>query len=127
VYGVAVAGLATVRALVDRNIDVVAVDDQPTPAKSTALANLGLDLLSTPNDTELAALIDSCDIVVPAPGVPEGHRVVRAAHEAGRRVATELDLAYDWESIRAASSVSLGVDRRSSPKLASAVDLAGVG
>ncbi|MEY3091225.1 MAG: UDP-N-acetylmuramoylalanine--D-glutamate ligase [Actinomycetota bacterium] len=100
VYGVAVAGLATVRALVDRNIDVVAVDDQPTPAKSTALANLGLDLLSTPNDTELAALIDSCDIVVPAPGVPEGHRVVRAAHEAGRRVATELDLAYDWESTR---------------------------
>ena len=59
VYGVAVAGLATVRALVDRNIDVVAVDDQPTPAKSTALANMGLDLLSTPNDTELAALVVS--------------------------------------------------------------------
>jgi len=100
VYGVAVAGLATVRALVDRDIDVVAVDDQPTPAKTTALAALGIDLRATPDDVELDAMIAASTVVVPAPGVPESHRVVRAARKVGRRVATELDLAYDWESTR---------------------------
>lgn len=95
VYGVAVAGLATVRALVDRNVDVVAVDDQPTPAKSSALAAMGIELRTTPDDVELDAMIAASTVVVPAPGVPESHRVVRAAQRIGRRVATELDLAYD--------------------------------
>ncbi|MBU3688282.1 MAG: UDP-N-acetylmuramoyl-L-alanine--D-glutamate ligase [Acidimicrobiales bacterium mtb01] len=100
VYGVAVAGLATVRALVDRNVDVVAVDDQPSPTKSSALAAMGVELRAAPDDVELGSLIAACDVVVPAPGVPESHRVVLAAQKAGRRIATELDLAYDWESTR---------------------------
>ena len=100
VYGVAVAGLATVRALVDRNVEVIAIDDNPNTDRTAALASLGVELLGVPDDVELDALISSSTVVVPAPGVPESHRVISSARRLGRRLATELDLAYDWEQER---------------------------
>jgi UDP-N-acetylmuramoylalanine--D-glutamate ligase len=100
VYGLAVAGEATARALLSRGIEVVAADDTATPARLQLAAALGIELAIEPRDADLDALVERCDVVVPAPGVPESHRLFAAAHARGRRIVSELELAYDWEQQR---------------------------
>lgn len=100
VYGIAVAGLATLRALTRRGIDAVAVDDVVTDSKRRAVRELGVDLVEAPDERRLAELIDGADVVAPAPGVPETHPVIDIALARGRRIVTELDLAYEWERNR---------------------------
>ncbi len=101
VYGLAVAGEATVRALQARGYEVVVVDDDPSPARAERARELGLELVAGPlADDDLAALVRSSSVVVPAPGVPERHRVVRTAHAVGVPLRSEIDLAYEWEQAR---------------------------
>jgi UDP-N-acetylmuramoylalanine--D-glutamate ligase len=101
VYGIGVAGMATVRALTRRNIDLIAVDDATEDTRRDELQRLGVDLVEAPSSSTLEDLVSRSTMVAPAPGVPESHPVVAAARRAGRRVVTELDLAYEWESARA--------------------------
>lgn len=100
VYGAAVAGLATLRALVARDYDVVVVDDSISPAKEAAVAAAGADLLPQPSSAELARLLGSCDFVAPSPGIPETHPVIVEALARSIPLRSELDLAYEWESER---------------------------
>lgn len=100
VYGLGVAGSATVRALVRRGVDVVAVDDAVTETQRAETTRLGVELIASPDDDLLDALVKASTMVAPAPGVPESHRVVEAARRVGRRLVTELDLAYEWERVR---------------------------
>lgn len=100
VYGVGVAGLATARALVRRGFDVVAIDDRVDPAKSAALAALGIELRPQPESAELERMVASSAFVAPAPGVPENHPVVDMARRHDIALTSELDLAYDWERSR---------------------------
>src|SRR5687768_6337509 len=100
VYGLAVAGAATVRAMARRGIDVVAVDDTDTPARRELASELGVELHIAPDDSALGTLVAESEVVVPAPGVPEDHRVMHAARVAGVRLASEIELAYEWEQER---------------------------
>lgn len=100
VYGVAVAGLATLNALCRRDIEAVAVDDSVDDSKRAAVRRLGVDLVESPDARTLADLVDGADVVAPAPGVPETHPVIELARSRGKRIATELDLAYEWERSR---------------------------
>jgi UDP-N-acetylmuramoylalanine--D-glutamate ligase len=101
VYGLAVAGAATARALLARGYDVLAADDSDTPARRQLAADLGVELVIGPGAEELAALISRSDVIVPAPGIPEEHPVIAGAHGRGVRIAGEIELAYDWEQERA--------------------------
>ena len=103
VHGLAVAGAATVRALQRRGVDVVASDDTWTPARAALAAELGVELVVPAKGDmggadDLAWLVASCEYVVPAPGVPETHRLFGAAAAAGRPVRSEIELAYRWEA-----------------------------
>jgi UDP-N-acetylmuramoylalanine--D-glutamate ligase len=100
VYGLAVAGAATVRALTARGYDVAVADDSDTPARRQLAADLGVELVSAPDDRRLADLVGDSDVVVPAPGVPESHRLIDAAQRVGRPVVSEIELAYAWEQQR---------------------------
>lgn len=100
VYGVGVTGLATARALVARGYSVVAADDHVTAAKSSFMSELGVELVESPDDRRLIDLLDGVDSVAPAPGVPEGHAVLRFAAAKRKAVYGELDLAYEWEQSR---------------------------
>jgi UDP-N-acetylmuramoylalanine--D-glutamate ligase len=100
VLGLAVAGAATVRALRQRGYEVVAADDTVDDAKRQVAAELGVELVASPDLRRLAELVTACDVVVPAPGVPETHRVFAIAHGLGRPVVSELELAYGWEQQR---------------------------
>lgn len=104
VYGVAVAGLATLKALLARGYEAVVVDDSVNPAKTAAVAELGCELIERPNARDLGVLVSTCDFVAPAPGVPEGHSLIAETRARGIPLRSELDLAYEWESKRPGGS-----------------------
>jgi UDP-N-acetylmuramoylalanine--D-glutamate ligase len=100
VYGLAVAGAATVRALHQRGVAVVAADDTAVAATRELAASLDVELVAAPGPDDLDALVAASELVVPAPGVPEDHAVVAATRRHGRELLTELELAYRWEQDR---------------------------
>lgn len=100
VYGVAVAGMASLRALVKRGYDVIAADDRVDDAKRKAVSKLGVELIESPDESRIRGLVAAADIVAPAPGIPEGHPLITQSFNQRRVVMTELDLAYEWESNR---------------------------
>lgn len=100
VYGIALAGDAVGRELVQRGWRVLVADDQPNDAKREAAEALGAVLVAAPEGAALEALVQQCDILCPAPGVPETHRAVVEAARQGRPIRTEIDLAYEWEQQR---------------------------
>jgi UDP-N-acetylmuramoylalanine--D-glutamate ligase len=100
VYGLAVAGQATVRALVQRRYDVIAVDDRESDQLRTFANSVGVDIEFAPTSERLDDLVRTSAIVAPAPGIPESHPVIALSTRLGRRIVTELDLAYEWEAER---------------------------
>ena len=100
VYGLAITGEAVAAGLMTHGYDVVIADDQPTPVRIATADRLGTELIGAPEVDEIVRLMESCDLVCPAPGVPENHDVIRAAVAVGVPVVTELDLAYEWEAER---------------------------
>lgn len=100
VYGLAVAGESTVRALLRRGVDVVVADDDVDDRRRALAAELGVELLDRPDADVLTTVVASCELVSPAPGVPETHAVVGAARDAGVELVSEIELAYRWEQDR---------------------------
>ncbi|MEP4652220.1 MAG: UDP-N-acetylmuramoyl-L-alanine--D-glutamate ligase, partial [Ilumatobacter sp.] len=100
VYGLAVTGASTVRALRRRGYDVICGDDVVTAERIATARALGVELLDAPDADVLADLVATCDLVSPAPGIPETHAVVVAAQAAGVEVVSEIELAYRWEQER---------------------------
>jgi UDP-N-acetylmuramoylalanine--D-glutamate ligase len=100
VYGLAVTGESTVRALQRRGVEVVVADDAVSDQRRARAADLGVELLDDPGVSELAALLSGVDLVSPSPGVPETHRVIVTARDRGVPVRSEIDLAYEWEQDR---------------------------
>ena len=104
VYGAAVAGLATARALAQRGYDVVVADDNVTEAKVRAVSALGLDLMEGRVDEGRQEWIASFDVLAPSPGLPLDHPVLKSARVRDVAIRSELDLAYEWESARPGGS-----------------------
>ena len=98
VYGLAIAGESTARALLRRGYDVVVVDDRIDADKQDLASALGVELLQTPLDP--GALACQFDLIVPSPGVPETHPIVIAAQREGVPLASEIELGYRWEQGR---------------------------
>lgn len=97
VLGLGVTGRAVLRALVAHGDDVVVVDDRPTDAGRALAGELGVELVASPDDDALAALVRGSGAVVPSPGVPDRHPVFAAAAAAGVPVLSEFDLAARWD------------------------------
>jgi len=95
--GMGVTNRSVAGTLVRRGRAVVAVDDHPDNGLREAAHDLGIELVEAPSDENLDRLVAECDIVVPAPGLPESHRAFSSADAAGRMVASEFDLAAVWD------------------------------
>ncbi|MEO6652857.1 MAG: UDP-N-acetylmuramoyl-L-alanine--D-glutamate ligase [Ilumatobacteraceae bacterium] len=98
VHGLAITGASTVSALRRRGHDVVVSDDHHTDTTHDLANALGVELLHTPLD--LGVFACQFDLIVPAPGVPETHGLIRAARTTGVPVVSEIELAYRWEQER---------------------------
>jgi UDP-N-acetylmuramoylalanine--D-glutamate ligase len=101
VYGLAITGAATVRALQRRGVGVRVVDDSGDRRQRDLASELGVELVVAPDGDTLDRLVAAADVVLPAPGVPETHPLFAAAATARRPVVSELELAYGWEQERA--------------------------
>jgi UDP-N-acetylmuramoylalanine--D-glutamate ligase len=99
VYGLAVAGASVVRALQRHGIDVVVADDEVTDARSSLARELGVELIDA-STTAPDELLAGCDLLCPAPGVPEHHAIITAAQRHGVEIVSEIELAYRWEQDR---------------------------
>jgi len=100
VYGLAVAGVSTASALQRRDWDVITGDDVVNAERTSIADRLGIDLLDAPDFEKLRSVLADCDILCPAPGIPEHHRVIEAARATGTEIVSEIELAYRWEQER---------------------------
>jgi UDP-N-acetylmuramoylalanine--D-glutamate ligase len=100
VYGLAVAGESTVRALLRHGHEVVVADDTVTDERRRVADALDIDVIERPDEQTLDRLVRSCAMVSPSPGVPETHAVVSAARAHGVELVSEIELAYRWEQQR---------------------------
>ena len=100
VYGLAVTGVATTRALVARGWRVTVADDRVTDVMRAAAAELGVELVEAPTGASLTELVAGVELVTPSPGLPERHPLFAVAVDAGVPVRSELELAYGWEQTR---------------------------
>jgi UDP-N-acetylmuramoylalanine--D-glutamate ligase len=98
VYGLGITGRAVVESLAGRGLAVVAVDDAPTEAARARCAELGVELVVTPDAARLAEVVAEVEAVLPTPGLPETHPLYDTARRAGRPVLSELDLAGAWDT-----------------------------
>lgn len=98
-HGLGITGVSTVRALQRHGDDVTVTDDVITAAKREIADQLGVELQALP-DAGLDDLVRSVDVVMPAPAVPEHHRLFTTAAVAGVPVWSEIELAYRWEQQR---------------------------
>jgi UDP-N-acetylmuramoylalanine--D-glutamate ligase len=99
VYGLAVAGESTVRALLRHGMAVKVADDTITDARRALAGELGVELLDAAQTT-VEKLLDGCTLLCPAPGVPEHHPIIAAAQHLGLDIVSEIELAYRWEQER---------------------------
>ena len=94
VYGLAVAGRAVAEYLAARGDDVTLADDAPTDEHRNFARAIGAPLLEGAALTTAVQDVAGYARLVPSPGVPESHPIVRAALAAGVDVVSEIELGY---------------------------------
>ncbi len=97
VFGAGVTGRAVAESLARRGAQVVMADDHATADHARWAEGAGVEWVGAPDATATAALVRECDLIVPAPGLPERHPLFAAAESAGTPVHGELDLAAQWD------------------------------
>ncbi len=97
-FGLGVTGWSTARALVRRGVDVVVADDSGNDTHRATANQIGAQYVHLPAD--LLPFLDTFDVVVPAPGVPETHVVITTALSRRVPVRGEIELAYRYEQER---------------------------
>ncbi len=93
VIGLGKTGLAVVRFLAGRNVDVVVTDEKSPADLQRLMLSQGLQEAAQMAGYDLAAL-SGVDLVVPSPGVPPANPILREAVRRGVPVISELELAY---------------------------------
>ncbi len=96
-WGMGVTNTAAARACLKRGVEVIAGDDAPSEAMRERLEKIGLSLSETSGEDGLRDLLKRCRGVLPAPGVPDRHPLLKLAKETGRPIMSEFDLAADWD------------------------------
>ncbi|MEI8286375.1 MAG: hypothetical protein WCG15_03625, partial [Actinomycetes bacterium] len=100
VFGLALTGTAVARALVGRGYEVVLSDDSINDAHRSLARELSSPILEVGSSAAIQAFLTGVDTLLPAPGVPPHHPVIRAAEDLSIRIRTEIDVAYEWEQAR---------------------------
>ncbi|MFY8238627.1 MAG: hypothetical protein ACOVK5_05275, partial [Ilumatobacteraceae bacterium] len=100
VFGLALTGRAVATALASRAIDIVVSDDAGGSDHRAFAGSLDATWVSMGESTSIDEFLDGVDTLMPAPGVPLHHEVIRRAIEKGISIRTEIDVAYEWEQTR---------------------------
>ena len=131
VFGLAIAGQAVARELVQRGESVVLADDAVSDLHQAFSKQIGMPLVPLTNSSEINQLLKSVIRLAPAPGIPEGHPIIIAARELGVEICSELELAYRFEQRRGIGSRPMvgitGTDGKTTTTLMAAAILESAG
>jgi len=108
--GLGVTGDAVLRWAHREGHSVVVVDDRldaVAPARLEVARALSVPVQVTPTGADADALLAAADLVVPSPGVPEGHPFLQAAVRAGVPRRSEVDLAAERLAARGRTLVAI--------------------
>ena len=97
IVGFGVTGQAVAAVLIERGHLPIVVDDRPGDSAVNAAADMGIELIAAPSDTELADAVGGATVLLPSPGVPDAHPVFGCAASAGLPIRSEFDLAHLWD------------------------------
>lgn len=97
IVGFGIVGKALVRALTQRGVRPVVVEDRPDDSGRAAADELGIELVEAPDAERLDEVLARSSVLLPSPGVPDHHRCFVAAALAGVPVRSEFDLARMWD------------------------------
>ena len=95
--GFGITSQAVARALLQRSIQPVVVDDKPTDASKAIADDLGIRFVGAPSDDELEVEVKRSSVLLPSPGVPDHHTSLSFASAHNVAVASEFDLAQMWD------------------------------
>lgn len=109
VWGLGIAGRAVASVLVSRGEGVLVGDDTQSLDHRDFAASVGVEIVEAATDDDFDAVIARVDRLAPAPGVPEGHRVIASARRRGVPIVSELELAYDIEESATTRRPMLGI------------------
>jgi UDP-N-acetylmuramoylalanine--D-glutamate ligase len=130
VFGLGIAGRATAQALADRGYGVRLGDDSITDAMTSFADHIDAPLYA-PGEQQILQLLRDVDTLVPAPGIPPRHPVIKTAHRAKIAIRTEIDVAYEWEQQRAGGPRTMlgvtGTDGKTTTTMLAASLLRGAG
>ncbi len=108
--GLGLTGDAVVRWAHAAGDDVTVVEDRPDSVSAdrrAVAAEFGVPVVATPDEAAAADLLVGVDLVVPSPGVPEGHAFLAAARRAGVTVRSEVDLGAEILAARGRTLVAV--------------------
>ena len=100
VFGLGVAGMAVASALHNRGETVILADDEFTKEHGDFARTLNCEFVDMTDEKTAANILQRINRLAPAPGISESHHVITAARQMGLTIASELELAYNFEEQR---------------------------
>ncbi len=100
VFGLGVAGMAVASALHKRGETVILADDEFTKEHGDFARTLNCEFVDMTDEKTAVNILQRINRLAPAPGISENHHVVTAARQMGLTIASELELAYNFEEQR---------------------------
>ena len=99
-FGLGVAGMAVASALHNRGETVILADDEFTKEHGDFARTLNCEFVDMTDEKTAANILQRINRLAPAPGISESHHVITAARQMGLTIASELELAYNFEEQR---------------------------
>jgi UDP-N-acetylmuramoylalanine--D-glutamate ligase len=100
VFGLGVAGMAVASALHRRGESVIVADDKATKEHNDFASALSCEFVDMTDEGAALNILQRINRLAPAPGISENHHVVTAARQMGLTIASEIELAYNFEELR---------------------------
>ncbi len=99
-FGLGVAGMAVASALHKRGETVILADDEFTKEHGDFARTLNCEFVDMTDEKMIVNILQRINRLAPAPGISESHHVVTAARQMCLTIASELELAYNFEEQR---------------------------
>jgi UDP-N-acetylmuramoylalanine--D-glutamate ligase len=100
VFGLGVAGMAVASALHKRGESIILADDEVTKEHGDFARALNCEFVDMSDEKLAVSILQRINRLAPAPGISETHHVISAARQMGLTIASELELAYNFEEQR---------------------------
>ena len=100
VFGLGVAGMAVASALHKRGESIILADDEFTKEHGDFARTLNCEFVDMSDEKLAVSILQRINRLAPAPGISETHHVISAARQMGLTIASELELAYNFEEQR---------------------------